>query len=125
MSACLACSRVAPLAGRRVRERHGATRHSTRLLSRQSDYVLSDPLDNFIVGHKLIGQIADGSSGKAETSRLGHENSEDALTWNVFRSLQEAGLLHLLAPLLCECNEPVEPELYVWGSGITNDAFEP
>lgn len=53
----------------------------------------------------------DGSSGKAEIHRLGNENSGDALTWNVFRSLQDAGLLHLLTPLLCDSREQTEPVL--------------
>ena len=34
-----------------------------------------------------------GEWQKAETGRLGYENSEDAVSWNVFRSLQEAGQL--------------------------------
>ena len=94
-------------------EPHGSPEVSFRV---SPTYILSDPRDNFIAGADLIAKILDGSSGKAETSRLGHENSEDALTWNVFRSMQEARLLHALTPLLCDCREPVEPALYLWGA---------
>jgi len=47
-------------------------------------YVLQDHLENFIVGRELVDTL----TGKAETWRLGNENSEDALSFNVFRSLQ-------------------------------------
>ena len=63
-------------------------------------YVLADPLDNFIAGRGLIKGAIDGDWGKAETWRLGNENSEDALTWNVLRSLQEAKLLSLAGRVL-------------------------
>src|SRR5205823_5059763 len=53
-------------------------------------YVLREPIHNFIAGQRLIQEALDGKWKKAETHRLGNENSEDALTWNVFRSLQEA-----------------------------------
>src|SRR5947209_8073558 len=38
-------------------------------------YVLKHSSDNFIIGQQLLSQLA----GKAETWRLGNENSEDAL----------------------------------------------
>jgi hypothetical protein len=88
-------------------------------------YILSDPRHNFIAGANLIEEILNGASGKAETFRLGHENSEDALTWNVFRSLQEAGFLHALTPLLCDCREPVEPTLYLWGRRVDGSEIGP
>ena len=37
---------------------------------------------------------------KFESHRMGFERSEDALTWNTFRSFQEAGCLHLIAELI-------------------------
>jgi Restriction Endonuclease associating with ARP len=86
-------------------------------------YILSEPRDNLIAGADLIGKILDGTSGKAETFRFGHENSEDALSWNVLRSLQEAGLLHALTPLLCDYRERVEPVLYLWGRRIDEAAL--
>lgn len=88
-------------------------------------YVLSDARDNFIAGRPLIDQLLGGAWDKAETHRLGNENSEDALTWNVFRSLQEGGLLRALTPLLCECRLQVEPDLYLWGRRILDAGAEP
>jgi hypothetical protein len=74
-------------------------------------YVLKEARDNFIVGQELLEQLA----GKAETWRLGNENSEDALSFNVFRSLQEAGALGEAARLLAGVDAAAEPELIVWG----------
>jgi hypothetical protein len=87
-------------------------------------YVLVNPLDNFIVGKELIDLLTRPGSGKAETGRFGNEHSEDTLTFNVFRSLQEAQRLHLLTPLLCDCDEAVEPDLYLWSKRVTDDGFE-
>ena len=64
-------------------------------------YVLERPLDNVIAGRELIAD-AMPEWGNAEATRLGNENSEGALTWNVFRSLQEAGRLGVAARVLAE-----------------------
>ena len=74
-------------------------------------FILDDPLQNLIAGHALVGQLT--AEGKAE-SRLGNERSEDAVSWNVFRSLQEAGLLGAAASLLIGVQPSSEPELYMW-----------
>ena len=71
---------------RKGTEFHGVPPVSFRV---SPTYVLEHASDNFIVAPELLGQLA----GKAETWRLGNENSEDALSFNVFRSLQEAGAL--------------------------------
>ena len=63
-------------------------------------YVLERPLDNFIAGRELIAEAIAGTWGHAEASRLGNETSEGALTWNVLRSLQEAGRLDVAAQAL-------------------------
>ena len=88
-------------------------------------YVLEHPLDNFVAGRELIAEAIAGKWGNAEAARLGNENSEGALTWNVLRSLQEAGSLGIAAQVLAEA-EPVaeakpvaEPELCFWGRRIT------
>jgi hypothetical protein len=81
-------------------------------------YVLRQRQDNFIAGHELIQDALNGTWKKAETHRLGHEDSEDALTWNVFRSLQEAGELPLAVELLGGVAPSEEPELYLWGQQI-------
>ena len=63
-------------------------------------YVLERPLDNVISGHELIVDAVAGRWGNPEAMRLGNENSEGALTWNVFRTLQEAGRLGVVAGAL-------------------------
>jgi len=85
-------------------------------------YILSDALDNFIVGRDLISEAMNGSWGKAETYRLGSENSEDALTFNVFRALQVAGRLGIVALLATGSAPKQEPELFLWGRRINGDA---
>jgi hypothetical protein len=87
-------------------------------------YILSDRASNFIVGHELVAKLLDGAYGKAEVHRLGHEHSEDALTWSVFRSLQEAQLLHLLVPLLSDTEAAGEPELFLSGRKVLPNALE-
>lgn len=104
----------------------GTTSHGEPALSFRSSptYVLDDPGDNFIVGLELLESALSGSWGKAEVHRLGHENSEDALTWNVFRSLQEAGHLRLAAEA-CGVPAETEPELVLWGRRVGLTATEP
>jgi restriction endonuclease-like protein len=84
-------------------------------------YILEDPLDNFIAGRELVA----GLTEKAETFRLGYENSEDAVSWNVFRSLQEGSQLHLAASVLAGVEFDGEPELILWGRRIDHDATAP
>jgi hypothetical protein len=84
-------------------------------------YVLENPRDNFIVGHDLLGQL----EGKAETWRLGNENSEDAVSFNVFRSLQEAGALTEAVRLLIGVDATDEPELAVWGRRLGHASTNP
>jgi hypothetical protein len=62
---------------------------------------------------------------KHDCTRLGHEKSEDALTWNVFRTLQECGLLHVVARWVTGLDIEIEPHLYLWGICLTGDTFEP
>ena len=81
-------------------------------------YILSDPLDNFRFGRDLIGEAMSGSWGKAETHRLGSENSEDALTFNVFRALQVARQLGIVAQMATGTPPKQEPELFLWGRHI-------
>ena len=56
-------------------------------------YVLERPLDNVIAGRELIADAVAGRWGNPEATRFGNESSEGALTWNVFRTLQESGRL--------------------------------
>jgi hypothetical protein len=47
------------------------------------------------------------------------------LSWNVFRSLQEAGLLAAVAKLMTGEDHPQEPDLYLWGIRVSDNSFEP
>jgi hypothetical protein len=85
-------------------------------------YVLSDPLENFIVGQDLVAMALNGEWKKAETHRLGYENSEDAVSWNVFRALQEAGKLANVASMLTGETVSAEPDLILWGHRVTETA---
>jgi hypothetical protein len=75
-----------------------------------------------VAGHQLIRSI--GNWGKAE-SRVGNENSEDAVSWNVFRMLQEAGRLADTVEWLTGIACRSEPELYAWGRRILLDRTDP
>lgn len=81
-------------------------------------YILDDPLDNFVVGRELVAGALGGDWKKAETFRLGHENSEDAVSWNVFRALQEADRLPLAVEALTGIRTDAEIELMLWGRRI-------
>lgn len=58
---------------------------------------------------------------KAETHRMGHETSEDALTWNVFSKLARSGSLSKLLSAFTHLDINGEPELYLWGLQIRLD----
>jgi len=75
-------------------------------------------LRNFIVRPKLVRAVAFPKGMKAESHRLGYEMSEDALSWNVFVSLAEAGRLRQAAELLTGRSLRSEPDLYLWGRRI-------
>ena len=85
-------------------------------------YVLRERDANLIAGREVL---ASALRGKAETHRLGHENSEDALSWNVFRALQEAGALRLATEALVAVQPEDEPELYLWGQRLTAGGVQP
>ncbi len=82
-------------------------------------YVLERPLHNFIAGRGLIEEAIAGRWGNPEGQRLGNENSEGALTWNVLRSLQEAGRLSVAACVLAGLEAAPEPDLFFWGQRIS------
>ena len=58
------------------------------------------------------------NAAKAETNRICHENSEDALTWNVFCRLARGGFLSALLSTLTQSALTDEPELYTWGLNV-------
>ena len=67
-----------------------------------------------------------GNAAKAETHRICHETSEDALTWNVFSQLAVRGALPAVMSTLTGCFFDSEPELYLWGLRIAlRDSAKP
>jgi hypothetical protein len=88
-------------------------------------YVLEEPLDNLIAGRELIADAIAGKWDHSEASRLGNETSEGALTWNVFRSLQEAGRLGVAASALTAGDVDREPEFGFWGQRIEREQAAP
>jgi hypothetical protein len=85
-------------------------------------FTYRDATRNFIVDAKLVTRII-RHPGKFESHRLGYEKSEDAVTLNVFRSFQEAGCLNEVARLITGLEVADEPELFLWGIGLNDDAL--
>jgi hypothetical protein len=88
-------------------------------------YSYADVRRNIIVDADLVAERLVGHPFKYESNRLGYEKSEDALTWNVYRSLQKAGCLNLLAERISGRAIRVEPRLYLWGLSLTDNTLEP
>jgi len=101
---------------------HGIRCHLSR---NGPTYSYAEPHRNIIASPELFRTRLVGHPFKFETDRFGLENSEDALTWNVFRSLQEAGCLHQVAHRITGQDIQAEPYLFLWGICLTGDTFEP
>ncbi len=101
---------------------HGIRCHGSR---NGATYTYADARRNLIVGVTQFRERVLGHPFKVETHRFGYEKSEDAVTWNVFRSLYEAGMLGEFVMSLTGESSPIEPRLYLWGLQITDDRFEP
>ena len=97
---------------------HGAKTHTPT-------YSYRDVRRNVIIDPELLATRVVGHPFKFESHRLGLENSEDALTWNVFRSLQRANLLKHVGELVTGIRTDAEPDLYLWGLKLTDDAVAP
>jgi hypothetical protein len=80
---------------------------------------------NVIVAAEIFASRIVGHPFKHESDRLGNEKSEDALTWNVMRSLQEAGVLPEVAAWLTGLMIPEQPRLYLWGIRVDDDSMAP
>jgi hypothetical protein len=79
-------------------------------------------LRNVMVRPELARAVALGKGMKAESHRLGYEMSEDALSWNVFVSLADAGKLRAATKYLTGRELRSEPRLYLWGRPVAADA---
>lgn len=100
---------------------HGILLHCSR---NKGTYSYADARRNLIVDADLAAKRVIGHPFKHET-RFENENSEDALTWNVFRSLLRAGRLHEIARLITGQEVDDEPQLYLWGLSLSDDSFVP
>jgi hypothetical protein len=101
---------------------HGIRCHVS---SSGATYTYPDVRRNAIVAPELLRSRIVRHPFKYESHRLGHERSEDALSWNVFRSLQEAGCLHRMAQQVTGLDCAAEPRLFLWGIELTGDALTP
>ena len=87
----------------------------------REEYHIKARLRNFIFHKQYVKEHVLQSSSKAETWRLGYENSEDAVSWNVFVGIMRAGALSRTMSWLAGRKIDGEPELYLWGSHIDLD----
>ncbi|MBI4244911.1 MAG: hypothetical protein HY606_12550 [Planctomycetes bacterium] len=102
--------------------------HGLRLHAKSSTFVYYNGDDkessklarlrNFQFHKDYIKQYVLNNPTKAETHRLGHENSEDALSWNVFVPFLDAELLPQLVTWLTGKEFTDPPELYMWGEQV-------
>jgi hypothetical protein len=101
---------------------HGIRCHHS---SYGSTYTYLDARRNITVDPDVLATRIVGHPFKYESHRLGYERSEDALTWNVFRSLQATGRLHQVARRITGLDVTEEPRLFLWGIELTGDSFAP
>lgn len=95
---------------------HGIRLHSnTFVYWNGNEHQNEARLRNFRIRPDLARKIALESVEKAESHRLGYEMSEDALSWNVFVGLAEAGKLRHTVRFLTGRDVDAEPSLYLWG----------
>jgi len=87
---------------------------------RKEDHIKAR-LRNFIFHKQYVEKHVLRNQTKAETQRLGYENSEDAVSWNVFVGIMMAGALSHAMSWLAGRKIDGEPELYLWGSHIDLD----
>ncbi len=79
-------------------------------------YIYQNPLDNVLQAsdRALIQEIRSKKMKKYDVTRLGNENSEDMLSWNVFRSLQQVHNLKLALKAITGLIIDQEPDLFFW-----------
>lgn len=98
---------------------HGLRLHANTFVYFNEDASTDDPrLRNFVIQRDAAREVALGQNNKVESHRLGFEMSEDALTWNVFVGLLEAGKLRGAIEYLTRTTVHGEPKLYLWGELI-------
>jgi hypothetical protein len=88
---------------------------------RYRTFVYKNPLRNIRFERDFFQRGIYNNPFKAENHRFGYENSEDALTWNVFAGLARRRRLAALAQRLSRIESNGEPELYLWGLRVSLD----
>jgi len=84
-------------------------------------YSYRDPKRNIIVSPKLLADRIMKHKFKFESGRFGNERGEDAISYNVFRSFQEANALNLVASLFTGTEVTTQPRLFLWGIEMIDD----
>jgi hypothetical protein len=95
------------------------------VIHRSGTYSYQDPRRNIIVSSDLLAERIIPHPFKYEAGRFGAQNGEDALTYSIMRSFQEADALHLVASLFTGMEVTEEPRLFLWGLDLTEDSLEP
>jgi hypothetical protein len=103
--------------------------HGIRLHAAQGfnpTYGYADVSRNVIVGVEDFISRGVGHPYKYDSNkwRLASENSEDTLSWNVFRSFSDARLLGPLVQAFLVEESSQEPDLYLWGIRINDGSFQ-
>ncbi|MHC4463833.1 MAG: hypothetical protein ACYTEK_16550 [Planctomycetota bacterium] len=78
-------------------------------------------LRNIVFEREYFDKHILGNAAKAETHRICHETSEDAVTWNVFARLARTRRLASLLSTFTRSPTESEPQLYLWGLPIHLD----
>jgi len=94
---------------------HAGTRTFVYYNGRDATSKRDAALRNILFERDYFKEHILGNAAKAETHRICHETSEDALTWNVFSRLASEGLLTKLLSTFIDLDVKEEPELYLWG----------
>ena len=97
---------------------HGGTRTFVYYNGPDEESKRSAALRNILFERDYFTKHVLGNAAKAETHRICHETSEDALTWNVFSRLARGGFLAHLLSTFTRLTLKDEPELYLWGLGV-------
>ncbi|MGH9687515.1 MAG: PGN_0703 family putative restriction endonuclease [Candidatus Acidiferrales bacterium] len=108
-------------------EKHGLEIHAKTFVyfnGESRDEQSQARLRNFLPGGaRFLSKHIFGNKNKAESHRLGAENSEDALSWNVFGELHRLGLVHLAYNYLTgDTVEAGQVRLFLWGLEIDFDS---
>jgi hypothetical protein len=88
-------------------------------MSASPAYIYRDAVNNLIVGLDIYKNL----THKTE-NRLRNENSEDAVSWNVFVGLLALGGLRTAFKCLTGFDISERPRLYLWGNCIGPDTVE-